>query len=123
MQVKRLGSKVTRPIITLLTDFGTKDSYVGVMKGIISGINPDANAIDLCHEIGHQDIFEGAYILYSSYKFFPEGTTAEQKLDTANKSLKQEKLQAAISEWLQGLRTKAKIWRISSKPQTASVKE
>ncbi|MBI2560060.1 MAG: SAM-dependent chlorinase/fluorinase [Planctomycetes bacterium] len=63
-----------RPVITLLTDFGTKDSYVGIMKGIISGISPDANIIDLCHEIGHQDIFEGAYILYSSYKFFPRGT-------------------------------------------------
>ncbi len=63
-----------RPIVTLLTDFGTKDSYVGIMKGIISGINPDANIIDLCHEIGPQDIFEGAYILHSSYKFFPEGT-------------------------------------------------
>ena len=63
-----------RPIVTLLTDFGTKDSYVGIMKGIISGINPDANIIDLCHEIGRQDIFEGAYVLYSSYKFFPAGT-------------------------------------------------
>ncbi|HLG30718.1 MAG TPA: SAM-dependent chlorinase/fluorinase, partial [Candidatus Brocadiales bacterium] len=63
-----------RHVITLLTDFGTKDSYVGIMKGIISGINPDANIIDLCHEIGRQDIFEGAYVLYSSYKFFPAGT-------------------------------------------------
>ncbi len=67
-------SKTIRPVITLLTDFGTKDSYVGIMKGIISGINPDANIIDLCHEIGRQDIFEGAYVLYSSYKFFPAGT-------------------------------------------------
>lgn len=63
-----------RPIITLLTDFGTKDSYVGIMKGVISSINPDAKIIDLCHGVGHQDIFEGAYILHSSYKFFPEGT-------------------------------------------------
>ncbi|MGR3309514.1 MAG: SAM hydrolase/SAM-dependent halogenase family protein [Candidatus Brocadiales bacterium] len=63
-----------RPVITLLTDFGTKDSYVGIMKGVISGINPNANIIDLCHEIGPQDVFGGAYVLYSSYKFFPEGT-------------------------------------------------
>jgi hypothetical protein len=66
--------KILHPVISLLTDFGTKDSYVGIMKGVISGINSDANIIDLCHETDPQDILEGAYILYSSYKFFPEGT-------------------------------------------------
>lgn len=63
-----------RPVITLLTDFGTEDSYVGIMKGVISGINPEASVIDLCHEISPQDVLEGAYVLYSSYKFFPGGT-------------------------------------------------
>lgn len=61
-------------IITLLTDFGNQDSYVGIMKGVIAGINPLANIIDICHNIPPQDIFHGAYLLYTSYKYFPKGT-------------------------------------------------
>src|SRR3989337_174970 len=66
---------VHRPrVITLLTDFGNQDAYVGIMKGVIAGINPFANIIDICHSIPPQDIFNGAYLLYSSYKYFPKKT-------------------------------------------------
>ncbi|HHT9144808.1 MAG TPA: SAM hydrolase/SAM-dependent halogenase family protein [Candidatus Wunengus sp. YC61] len=66
---------VYRPrIITLLTDFGNQDAYVGIMKGIIAGINPFANIVDICHSVPPQDIFGGAYLLYSSYKYFPKKT-------------------------------------------------
>ncbi len=61
-------------IITLLTDFGSQDAYVGIMKGVIAGINPCAHIIDICHEIPPQDVFRGAYLLYTSYKYFPKGT-------------------------------------------------
>ncbi len=61
-------------LITLLTDFGGKDSYVGVMKGVIQGINPEARVVDLCHEVPPQDIRKAAFILNSSYKYFPRGT-------------------------------------------------
>ena len=61
-------------VITLLTDFGDQDAYVGIMKGVIAGINPLANIIDICHSITPQDIFKGAYLLYTSYKYFPKGT-------------------------------------------------
>lgn len=61
-------------IITLLTDFGHQDAYVGIMKGVIAGINPCAHIIDICHEIPPQDVFQGAYLLYTSYKYFPKGT-------------------------------------------------
>ncbi|NOX97245.1 MAG: SAM-dependent chlorinase/fluorinase [Nitrospirae bacterium] len=60
--------------ITLLTDFGGKDSYVGVMKGVIQGINPQARVIDLCHEVPPQDIHSAAFLLKVSYKYFPRGT-------------------------------------------------
>ncbi len=60
--------------ITLLTDFGNQDAYVGIMKGVIAGINPQANTIDICHNIPAQDIFSGAYLLSTSYKYFPKGT-------------------------------------------------
>ena len=61
-------------VITLLTDFGDRDAYVGIMKGVIAGINPLTNIIDICHSIPPQDIFKGAYLLYTSYKYFPRGT-------------------------------------------------
>lgn len=61
-------------MIVLLTDFGESE-YVGVMKGVIYGVAPDAKAIDLCHSIGAQNIIEGSWILKNNYKYFPEGTT------------------------------------------------
>ena len=61
-------------VITLLTDFGNQDAYVGIMKGVIAGINPFANIIDICHNIPPQDIFQAAYLLYTSYKYFPKKT-------------------------------------------------
>jgi len=60
--------------MTLLTDFGNQDAYVGVMKGVITGINPLANIIDICHNIPPQDVFNAAYLLYTSYKYFPKKT-------------------------------------------------
>ncbi|MBM4067147.1 MAG: SAM-dependent chlorinase/fluorinase [Planctomycetes bacterium] len=66
---------VRRPrVITLLTDFGTQDAYVGIMKGVIAGINPSATVIDICHSTPPQDTFSGAYLLSTSYKYFPEKT-------------------------------------------------
>ncbi|MCM8765323.1 MAG: SAM-dependent chlorinase/fluorinase [Candidatus Omnitrophica bacterium] len=61
-------------VIVLLTDFGQSDEYVGVVKGVISGINPRAKIIDLCHDIPPQDITWANYLLGSAYKFFPKGT-------------------------------------------------
>lgn len=61
-------------IITLLTDFGLQDTYAAVMKGVILKINPNAKIIDLTHLIPPQDIQGASYALYSSYRFFPEGT-------------------------------------------------
>ncbi len=64
----------TAPPIALLTDFGFKDSYVGVMKGVIRGICDDADIIDLSHNIVPQDIAEAAFVLAASYRFFPPET-------------------------------------------------
>lgn len=61
-------------IITLLTDFGGKDPYVGMMKGVILGIAPNVRIVDLTHDIAPQDVFDAAYVLRSSYKYFPRGT-------------------------------------------------
>jgi S-adenosyl-L-methionine hydrolase (adenosine-forming) len=61
-------------VIGLLTDFGIKDGNVGVMKGVIAGINPDAQIVDLSHHISPQNIAEAALILSRSYAYFPPGT-------------------------------------------------
>lgn len=62
------------PIIALLTDFGTQDIYVGVMKGVILSICPDAQIVDLTHEIPSQDITAGALALWGAFRFFPQKT-------------------------------------------------
>jgi len=61
-------------IITLLTDFGAEDVYVGVMKGAILSINPSAVVVDVCHYIDPQNLIEAAYLITSSYRYFPKGT-------------------------------------------------
>lgn len=65
---------MTAPPIVLLTDFGLSDAYVGMMRGVISGINRDANVIDLTHGIGPQDIVHGAAVLADSCRYFPSGS-------------------------------------------------
>jgi S-adenosylmethionine hydrolase len=62
------------PIITLLTDFGLKDAYVGIMKGVILSLSPDARLVDLSHEAPPQDILSGALMLQSAWRYFPPGT-------------------------------------------------
>jgi len=63
-----------RPIITLLTDFGTQDHYVATMKGVILGINPQCTLIDITHEVTPHKIEEGAFVLANAYSYFPKGT-------------------------------------------------
>lgn len=61
-------------IIALLTDFGLSDNFVGVMKGVIYRINPEAKIVDLCHQIESHNIHEAAFLLKKSYPYFSEGT-------------------------------------------------
>ena len=64
----------TYPIITLTTDFGTTDYYVGCMKGVILSINPNVNIVDISHEIKPFDIIGCSYFLSSFYKYYPPNT-------------------------------------------------
>ena len=61
------------PIITLLSDFGTADGYVGAMKGVLLGRCPNANIVDLTHEIDPGDVFAGAVALKTAASWFPAG--------------------------------------------------
>ncbi|MCS7338382.1 MAG: SAM-dependent chlorinase/fluorinase [Verrucomicrobiae bacterium] len=61
-------------VITLTTDFGTADWFVGTMKGVIAGINPRATVIDITHDIPPQNVGAAAFALAMAYRFFPERT-------------------------------------------------
>jgi S-adenosylmethionine hydrolase len=62
------------PILTLTTDFGTKDGFVGTLKGVIWSICPPAQIADISHSISPQNVLEGAFALWRAYAFFPSGT-------------------------------------------------
>jgi len=64
---------MARPVIALLTDFGTRDHYAGTMKGVALGICPDASFVDITHDIPPHDVLAGALELVASYKYFPAG--------------------------------------------------
>ncbi len=63
-----------RPCLTFLTDFGIRDTYVAQMKGVVLGINPEVQLIDLTHEIPPHQILRGAFVWNDSVAAFPAGT-------------------------------------------------
>lgn len=71
MAVKK---KIHSKTIALLTDFSWHNWYLGVMKGVILGINPEVRIIDLCHDVSSQDVREGSFVLGNSFEYFPSGT-------------------------------------------------
>jgi len=65
---------MARPVIALLTDFGTRDHYAGTMKGVALGICPDITFVDISHEVPPHDVVAGALELAAAYRYFPAGT-------------------------------------------------
>ncbi|OQA46569.1 MAG: Adenosyl-chloride synthase [Chloroflexi bacterium ADurb.Bin325] len=61
-------------IVTLTTDFGLADGYVGILKGVILSIAPDAHLVDVSHDIAPQDVRQAAYVLGRAAPYFPRGT-------------------------------------------------
>jgi len=61
-------------IVTLLTDFGSRDHYVAAVKGVLLSINPSLTIVDITHEMSPQNISEAGFILAAACKYFPEGT-------------------------------------------------
>lgn len=78
-------------IITLLTDFGNADGFVGAMKGVMLGIHPHARIVDLTHEVAPQNISAASFLLAAHFKYFPRGTVHVAVVDpgvgTARKAL------------------------------------
>lgn len=65
---------IMKRIVTLTTDFGIEDHYVGVMKGVILSINSEVNVVDITHNVDSHSIVPAAFIIKNSYKYFPKNT-------------------------------------------------
>jgi S-adenosylmethionine hydrolase len=65
---------MAKPILTLTTDFGLADQYVGVMKGVVLGICPEAQIVDISHEAKPFWVPDGAYLIAQAYRYFPPKT-------------------------------------------------
>ena len=65
---------LARSIVTLTTDFGNADHYVGVLKGVILSINPEAHIVDICHDLRPYDVLDGAFAITQAYRYFPPRT-------------------------------------------------
>jgi S-adenosylmethionine hydrolase len=63
-----------RPVIALLSDFGTRDHYAGTMKGVILNICPDATLVDITHDVPPHDVLDGSLQLAGAARYFPAGT-------------------------------------------------
>jgi hypothetical protein len=69
-----MGAKKRPAIITLLTDFGLQDHFVGAMKGVIAGLAPEARVIDITHEVQPYQIGQARFLIDQSWRYFPMGT-------------------------------------------------
>lgn len=69
-----MAQRLTMPHVTLLTDFGTADAYVGAMKGVIASLAPDATVHDVAHDIAPGDVAAAAFALSRYWQLYPEGT-------------------------------------------------
>ncbi len=63
-----------RPVVALLTDFGTQNHYAGTMKGVMLGICPEATFVDITHDVPAHDVLAGALELAASWRYFPPST-------------------------------------------------
>lgn len=66
--------KIKNPLITLTTDFGLTDPYVGIMKGVILSINPGVQIVDISHQIDAGSVMQASGLIKESYSYFPKGT-------------------------------------------------
>jgi S-adenosylmethionine hydrolase len=90
------------PIITLLTDYGIKDSYVAEMKGAILRILPEATLVDVSHDVGNYSVDEGAFHMARTAPYYPEGTVHVGVVDPGVGSSRKGIFIKAKGAWLVG---------------------
>lgn len=79
---------MSKSIITLTTDLGTRDAYSGILKGTLLSLNPSLNLVDISHDIQPGDVMDGGWVLRQAYKAFPKGSVhlSAVGLNTLNSS-------------------------------------
>lgn len=90
------------PVITLLTDFGTTDYFVGAVKGAILSGNANVSLVDITHDIAPQDIEAGAFTLLAAYRTFPAGTIHVAVVDPGVGSARRPIIVAANNQFFVG---------------------
>jgi S-adenosylmethionine hydrolase len=93
---------MAQPTLTLTTDFGLSDHYVGAMKGVILSICPRAQIADISHEVTPYQIAEGAYLLAQAYRCFPKGTVHVAVVDPGVGSTRRAILLEAAGQFFVG---------------------
>jgi len=91
-----------RGVITLLTDFGLDDAYVGIVKGVVLGVNPLARLVDLSHGVPPQDVRRAALLLATAYRVFPAGTVHLAVVDPGVGSRRRAIIVARAGQWFVG---------------------
>jgi len=86
-------------IITLTTDFGLSDHFVGVMKGVILGVLPEARVVDITHQINPYEIAEGAFVIAEAYRWFPKKTVHVVVVDPGVGTLRRPILAEAAGQY------------------------
>jgi len=102
MSTDRPVPKSPSPPITLLTDFGTADYFVGAVKGVILSENPAAHIVDLTHDIPSHDIAAAAFTLLAAYKSFPDKTVHVAVVDPGVGSSRRGIVVAAANQFFVG---------------------
>ncbi len=72
---------MTRPVVAFISDFGTRDHYVAAMKGVVARALPDAQLIDITHEIAPGDVIEAGWVLAAAWRDLPDGTVVVAVVD------------------------------------------
>ncbi len=91
-----------RPIVTLTTDFGLDDHFVGVMKGVILRIQPQAQIVDITHAIHSYEIGEAAFTIAQAYRFFPRKTVHVVVVDPGVGTARRPVLMEAAGQYFVG---------------------
>ncbi len=89
-----------RTIVTLTTDYGLSDHFAGTMKGVILGINPSAEIVDISHEVSPFEIPEGGFVIAQAYRYFPKKTVHVVVVDPGVGTLRRPILVEAAGQYL-----------------------
>ncbi|HUS06416.1 MAG TPA: SAM-dependent chlorinase/fluorinase [Bryobacteraceae bacterium] len=93
---------MSKPIVTLTTDFGLSDHFVGVMKGVILGICREAEIVDITHQVKQYEVLEGAYVIAQVYPYFPKKTVHVVVVDPGVGSARRPILVEAAGQYFVG---------------------